>query len=274
MALKGNLRDFSLTQLLNLINLARKTGTLLIEDHDDRAVLSFREGSLSYAQLNQTDNSLATVLHKTGKISQKQYQTLKARADSMTDKELGLLLINANFISQREIINSIKTYSTNILKELFTWDDGFFYFQNRIIPTNGKILVRVPLENIILEGSRKEKEWEYLQDEIPSLDMTIKFIDKAKTNIHNLNLSKDEWRVIKQINAQNTIRQIAQTTNMNDLQIRRVVYSLLQAGLIQIVRPKRFEDVSKKKQIKPMNQHNTKNFKSLVNRLVKKVQSL
>jgi hypothetical protein len=31
MALKGNLRDFSTTQLLNLINLARKTGALTIE---------------------------------------------------------------------------------------------------------------------------------------------------------------------------------------------------------------------------------------------------
>lgn len=274
MALKGNLRDFSLTQLLNLINLARKTGTLLIEDHDDRAVVSFRDGLLSYAQLNQTDNSLATILHKTGRISQKQYQTLKARAHSMSDKELGLLLINANFISQRDIINSIKSYSTNILKDLFTWDDGFFYFQNRITPTNGKILVRVPLENIILEGSRKEKEWEYLQDEIPSLDMTLRFVERPQTDIHKLNLSKEEWGVIKHINAQNTIRQIGKMTNMDDLQIRRVVYSLLQAGIIQIIRPKRSQDVSQSKQIKPMNQNNTKNFKSLVNRLVRKVQSL
>ena len=35
MALKGNLRDFSTTQLLNLINLARKTGTLTIEGSSD-----------------------------------------------------------------------------------------------------------------------------------------------------------------------------------------------------------------------------------------------
>ena len=31
MALKGNLRDFTITQLLNLINLARKTGALVID---------------------------------------------------------------------------------------------------------------------------------------------------------------------------------------------------------------------------------------------------
>ena len=31
MALRGNLRDFTVTQLLNLINLAQKTGTLVVD---------------------------------------------------------------------------------------------------------------------------------------------------------------------------------------------------------------------------------------------------
>ena len=47
MALKGNLRDFSITQLLNLINLACKTGTLVIEGVGDIARISFREGKLA-----------------------------------------------------------------------------------------------------------------------------------------------------------------------------------------------------------------------------------
>ena len=36
MALKGNLRDFTITQLLNLVNLAKKTGTLVVGDKADR----------------------------------------------------------------------------------------------------------------------------------------------------------------------------------------------------------------------------------------------
>jgi hypothetical protein len=31
MALRGNLRDFTITQLLNLINLAQKSGTLVVD---------------------------------------------------------------------------------------------------------------------------------------------------------------------------------------------------------------------------------------------------
>jgi hypothetical protein len=41
MALKGNLRDFSITQLLNLVNLAQKTGVLVIEGPGEVARVTF-----------------------------------------------------------------------------------------------------------------------------------------------------------------------------------------------------------------------------------------
>jgi hypothetical protein len=43
--------------------------------------------------------------------------------------------------------------------------------------------------------------------------------------------------VVSYINPKNTIRQIAAAAKMNDLEIRRIVYGLLQAGLVEIIRP-------------------------------------
>ena len=42
MALKGNLRDFSVTQLLNLVNVAHKTGTLIVERSQEQVFVSFQ----------------------------------------------------------------------------------------------------------------------------------------------------------------------------------------------------------------------------------------
>jgi hypothetical protein len=50
MALKGNLRDFSVTQLLNLVNVARKTGTLVVERAQEQVFVSFKEGKLAFAR--------------------------------------------------------------------------------------------------------------------------------------------------------------------------------------------------------------------------------
>lgn len=271
MALKGNLRDFTITQLLNLINLARKTGTLVIEGPNDTAWVSFREGKLAYSKMGKDDNNLATVLYRAKKISQSQHKMIKTRAGSMSDKELGLVLINANYITQDDILASLQAEFVGTIHRLFTWVEGLFRFENNVLPPDDKITLRINLENIIIEGSRRLREWEQLQDEIPSLDIALKFSDRPGTNLRNVNLSVEEWRVASYINPKNSIRQIANTTKMNDLEIRKIVYSLLQAGLVEMVRQEGAE--VRPKQI-GLPTTDTDEQKSLVNRLITRIRSI
>jgi hypothetical protein len=43
--------------------------------------------------------------------------------------------------------------------------------------------------------------------------------------------------VISYVDPRNTLRQIAKVAKMSDMEIRRIVYGLLQAGLVELVRP-------------------------------------
>lgn len=271
MALKGNLRDFTITQLLNLVNLARKTGVLVIEGPGEAARIHFREGKLAFVTLSNEENSLAAILQRNNKISVSQYRILRERAARMTDKELGLLLINAGYVSQDDILASIQTYFINTVRRLFTWVEGFFRFEPDQLPPEDKITVRLDLENLIIEGSRQLREWEQLQEEIPSLDMALKFTDRPGTNLKNVNLSVEEWRVVSYVNPKNSIRQIAKATRMNDLEIRRVVYGLLQAGLVEIVRPGG-APVAVSNRMFPTT--NREEQRGLVNRLINRIRSI
>lgn len=273
MALKGNLRDFTITQLLNLINVAQKTGTLIVEGPGEKFYVSFREGKLAYAQVGREDNSLVTILYRAKKLSGVQHRAIKERAGNMSDKQLGLLLINANYIAQQDIINSLQSHFVNIVNRLFTWVEGFFHFENNLLPPDDKITVRITLENIIIEGSRRMHELEQLQDEIPSLEMALKFTERPGANLRNLNLSVEEWRVVSYINPKNSIRQIALATRMNDLEIRRIVYGLIQAGLVEVIRPLGAAPIFTPRSI-PMPKASKEEQRSLVNRLISRIRSL
>jgi hypothetical protein len=273
MALKGNLRDFSVTQLLNLINIAKKTGTLYLQCPSTQVQVSFREGKLAYAQAGQEDNSLVAILYKAQKISPAQYRILKEKAVDISDKELGLMLINANYLSQQDIISSIQAYFLQLVNHLFSWAEGLFNFEVGRLPPEDKIPVRINLENIIIEGARRMRERELLEDEIPSLEMSLKFADRPGTNIRNVNLSVEEWRVVSFINPKNTIQQVAAAAKLNDLEIRRIVYSLLQAGLVEIVRPLKPPPAPPIKRFPP--EVSTKaEQKSLIHRLISRIRSL
>lgn len=278
MALKGNLRDFTITQLLNLINVAQKTGTLVVERASERVIVSFRDGKMAYAHFGQEDGSLAMVLYRSNKLSAAQLKAIQERAKAISDKELGLLLINASYVSQQDIIASLQAYFINIVNRLFAWAEGFFRFENDVLPPDDKITVRVNLENIIIEGARRQQEQEQLKDEIPSLDVALKFTDRPGTNIRNVNLSVEEWKVVSYINPKNTIRQVAAATRKSDLEIRRIVYSLLQAGLVELIRQEGApppQPTSRAAQLAAQQAPVDKEEqKSLINRLISRIRSI
>ncbi len=280
MALTGNLRDFSTTQLLNLINLARKTGTLTIDGPSEAARMSFRDGKLVYAQFGNEDTSLAAVLHKAGKLTDDQTRALKQRPEAANDKALGLLLINAGYVTQSEILNGIRQHMLDVAYRLFTWVEGIFNFDGAQMPPDDRITVQVDLENVIIDGSRRLREWEQLQEELPNLEMALKFTDKPDARLKNVNLNVEEWKVVSYVNPKNSIKRIAKATSMSDLDIRRVVYGLLQAGLVELVRPMGAplpmpgaNGASPRKPVQPIAKDKTED-RSLVNRLIARIRSL
>lgn len=275
MALKGNLHDFTLTQLLNLINLAQKTGTLVVEGSNEAVEVFFTDGKLAYAQGGQEDNSLVGILHKYQLLSTNQYRGIKANVNGMSDKELGLLLINANYFSQQDILFSLQNHFVDVLKRLFTWMEGFFQFETDVSPPEDKITVRVNLENIILEGSRQVQELEHLDEEIPSLEIGVKFVDRPGASVANLKLCDEEWRVIPYVDPRNTLSQIARVTELSDIEIRQVIYSLVQAGIVEMVRPVTMEGTPQAPRLPDaIVKGDKEEGKSLLFRIIDRIRSL
>ena len=238
MALKGNLKDFSLTQLLNLVNLARKTGALRLNRAPSAtANLYFREGKLVDATLDGQTAELTTLLFRIGKISAEQQKSILTHATVRTDKEIALLLINAGYVNQADIVQAVRSNLLDTVYLLFTWGDGGFFFEQTLLPAEDRITVPIHLEGVIMEGTRRVQEWEMLQDELPDLDMAMKFTERPNTNLRDINLSVDEWRVISFINPRNSIKQIADVNKMNEFQIRKIVYRMISAGLVELVHP-------------------------------------
>ncbi len=238
MALKGNLRDFTTAQLLNLVNLARKTGLLTFQTASDTARLYFRDGKLVHVHTSTEDGHLTSILLQAKKLSREQAAKIARQPEARNDRQLGLLLINAGWITRDDIVLSAKQYMLDVVTELFQWYEGTFEFTQGTEPSSDRLTVPINLESVIIEGSRRLQENERLQDELPDLNrIALRFTNNSDARMRSVNLTVEEWRVISFINPRNTIKQIAQANNMDDFQIRKIVYGLLQAGLIELIRP-------------------------------------
>lgn len=254
MPLQGNLRDFSTTQLLNLINLSGRTGTLTIFEGvktgekdamggekmapgAEKASVVFRSGKLVLANVNGQAGGLVAVLNKAGKLTNDQARIIGERAKNTSDKALALLLINASYVSQSDIVTCIKQHILDIVYTLLVWNQEVFRFDDNLLPPGDRIMVPIDLENVIIEGARRIQQEKELTEHLPNLDMALKFPENPREKFQGIHLSVEEWRVVSFVNPKNTIRQIAKANNMSEIEIRRIVYGLEQAGLVELIKP-------------------------------------
>ncbi len=292
--LKGTLEDFHTTQLLHLINLAKKTGTLhlyepvptgreiIIGDGQtkrpevaagkERARVAFRQGKLIHAMAGSQDGHLASVLHKSGKLNDDQHRIIREKAANASDKALALLLINANYVTQNDIIQSVRQHTLDIVYDLMTWNKEPFVFEEEELPPGDRITVPLDLENVIIEGTRRTRELDQLAKELPNLDFALRFPEAPSEKFKGIQLSVEEWRVGSFINPKNSIRQIAKACNMTDMEIRRVVYGLMNAGLVELVKAQSNEPP--KKAVSRPKPGATPPQRPVINKLIERIKNL
>lgn len=232
MALRGNLRDFSLPQLLNLVSLGRKTGALTLVEGESRATLYFREGMLLHVSLDGQSPNPRNLLERVGKINEAQSHLLPQEARS--DKEWALLLINTGLIDRADIIEAVRRHTLETACRLFAWTEGGFLFEPNVLPSDDKITVPLHLENVILGGSRWVGEWKRLEEELPDLGMAL-ILTHPEVGLNQMTLSPEERRVVSSIDPSRSIQEIARAHSLTDFQIRKIVYRLLSAGLVELV---------------------------------------
>jgi len=252
MPLKGNIRDFSTTQLLNLMNLSHRTGMLTIFEAvptgekdamknekmaagAERARVAFHKGKLVYATLSDQDSGLVAVLNKAGKLTDSQTKVLRERAKGTSDKALAMRLIGAKYVTQADIVSCIKQHILDVIYSVMAWNDGPFRFDDNATPSNDNILIPIDLGPVIVEGARRGKRDEEIDKVIPDLDVALRFPPNPKEKFKGINLSVDEWKVVSYVNPKNTIRQIMKVLNMSEREIKRVVFALHQSSLVEIV---------------------------------------
>lgn len=256
--LKGTLEELRTTQLFNLINLTKRTGTLHVYDgvpsgreimaksepahHElplgkERARMAFKEGKLIHALAGGQDGHLASLLYKSGKLTETQYQVLCKKAANYSDRALALLLMNANYVSQQEVVECVQRQTLGIAYEVMTWTKEPFSFADGEQPPVDRITVAIDLDEVIREMHRNRDTME-LSVLLPNLDVRLKFASVAPADkSKQTTLTRVEWNVLGYITGQNSIRQIAEVLTLTDTEIRRAVSNLLASGLVELDEP-------------------------------------
>ncbi|NVN90531.1 MAG: response regulator [Desulfuromonadales bacterium] len=129
MSLVGNLEDLGLGEILQIINLSRKSGTLTLRCKGHEAAIVFRYGQVVRASSSMFPQSLGELLTKHSVID----PTILRKALALQQSEgflerLGSILVKNFDVNQEVIEEVVRAQVEKIVVSLFDWTSGSFDF--------------------------------------------------------------------------------------------------------------------------------------------------
>ena len=237
MALRGNLRDFSLPDVFSLVTLSKKTGVLRIRRSDGaEGSVWFRDGDVFFAQSNWHHEPLGERLVEAGKITPAALaRGLEAQRSEPADgRRLGQILVDEGFITGSVLETFVQEQIQDTIFDLMRWDDGDFDFKALESADEEDIGLTVSIENVIMEGSRRLEEWNRVKKKVPSMDMVFKMATAPGEGTFEISLKPIEWNLLLLIDGTRSVAELARETRRTDFDVARVVYGLFSAGLLEV----------------------------------------
>ncbi len=239
MLLQGNLQEFSLPNIFQLVKMSAKSGALTIRRAGDSGKVFFRDGVITYAYSQPQLLPLGERLVKAGSISSAQLkQALAAQKKTGGASRLGGILLEQGHIDRETLEQAVREQIQDTAFTFFSWTDGEFEFAAEDTPPEEDVLVGISVETVIMEGCRRIDEWALIFEQLGSLERVPHLAYGEHVDDEgSLTLTAEEWRVVVHIDGRADINTILRDCGLDRFHGAKVMYSLYSSGLINVSEP-------------------------------------
>lgn len=238
MGFQGNLKTLSFPDLLQLLTIGSKTGTLHIKKKDTVKHLYFKDGMIIYADSSTDEDRLENTLLRLGKLNRDDITRAK-EVEKLTGKELPSTIIYLNLMSKDELADIVRMQVEDIIFDIFSWEEGEFVFDENVLPDTDVIINSINTMNILMEGSRRIDEWNRIKDILPPENTILRVAPADFMGKQEVSLSPEEVQVLSLVDGERSIEEILDITPTNRLGTMQAIYNLIMSGVIQKVGAKK-----------------------------------
>jgi len=233
MDLQGNLKNFGLPEIFQLLSSAQKTGTLGIQKGDEVAMVYFRAGQVFYAYGPRKMTRLGDLLVKQGRITPEQLDTaVNEKNCDQGHRRLGEILLAKQWLSHDDLEAAVQHQVEEVIYETLRWEDGMFKFYEEQFPTDEEITITISTENLILEGVRRLDEMGRIKAGLPAFERTLCLAPSEDGRKKDIALASDEWNVLTLVDGTRNIYEILEASGSDRLLTLRTLAGLHSAGLV------------------------------------------
>lgn len=245
MALKGNLRDFNLAEIFQLISMGKKTGALVITAGEISSTIYFRGGGIYAAYSGWKAAPFEERLSKFLKTSPDEIKKISQEAGKSGIK-LGEYLVAKKSISQEDLKGLLSEHLADSLFDVFTWQEGDFFFEPNKEDTEFDLGITVDVSALMEVTEKRLEEWRKVKEKIPSLDLVFVLSLKPAEAGKDIVLKPIEWKALYYLDGQNDVRALSEQMGLSEFEACRVLYRLVAESLVEPTSKKKAEVITLK----------------------------
>ena len=228
MAFRGNLEDMGVAEILQMLNLGKKTGRLLITNGEKFIEVYIEKGNIVF-----------------GRFLGEPSKSLKSRLENKLGVKLNISLLGENItrqllnqnIKEEVIKNCVENVVKDIFNEIILWKKGFWEFEVDV-KINEDVKTSLDPINLLIDITTQIDEWEKIKSLLPSLD-NVYVADKYV--LIKENLTESEKEIIKLFDGKKTLEEILDASPYNPLETGKLIHRFLTKGWIKKVEIKDFK---------------------------------
>ncbi len=241
-ALHGNLRDFGISEVFQLIGQQRKTGALEIAGPDERVELQFETGAIVGAAPvgAQPDAALGDLLVRTGFLTRERLGELEREREHSL-QPLRRLLVGSGDLSAEQVEELEELLTRETLFQVLRWREGSFHFSARAVAHDRDPARLLGAEQVLMDGLRMLDEWQTFADRVPSPEVVFQRSGRFDAERHRFEEGSERLqraeRLYLLVDGRLSARRIIDLSRLGTFEATRLLAELRDLGLVEPLAP-------------------------------------
>jgi len=249
MALEGDLKLFTLPDILQVISHQQKTGILTVQGEQDILAVSFLRGEIVAADaLNQSfEDGLGDVLASQGLMRPDEFARY-SEEHRASGERFSEFLVQREALSRAQLLNALRVQTYRLLLQVLRWREGEFKFYSGEEVSYEEGMVPISVEEVLLRSIGDLAGEGTLSGTLPHgfvayerqlvsrpIRVGTRDAEGGKRDGDAIWLSPDEKSVLDQLDGRATADEVARRSGLGEYKTLYALFRLLQVRLAKPV---------------------------------------
>ena len=245
--LSGNLRDFGIADVFQLIGQQRKTGLLELSRGKRRVQLVFDRGGVVVAfpaaARDGDSDPLGDMMVRCGVLGRDQVveATSSRRASAQT---FARTVVERGWLAADQVACIEDLLTRDTIFEVLRWESGSFDFRAQTVSHDRDANALLGAEQILMDGLRMVDEWQSFARQVPSEETVFETVGDFETYRDSAETVSAEQleaarTVFSLVDGRLPVRRVVDLSRLGTFDGTRILAELRGAGLVQAVRAAR-----------------------------------